>query len=144
MAAPLRPPPPTANNAVLPMLTSPIVQHRRRRRRAVSRVDGAVRWRRAPVLADHIRQQREEPGAFDGARQLTLLGRRDRRDAARHDLAALRDEPLQQLEILIVDCGRVGAGKWAALAPAEKRASAVHGLTPAPAEYPSARPAPRR
>src|SRR6185312_13006784 len=47
-------------------------------------------------LGDQVGQQRQEAGALDRLGELALLLGRDRRDAARHDLAALRDEALQQ------------------------------------------------
>src|SRR5690606_21566697 len=77
----------------------------------------------------------EEAGALDGLGQFTLLLRRHRGDAARHDLAALGDVTLQQLHILVVDLRRVGAGERAGLAAAEKGAACAaggcecHGLT---------------
>src|SRR3954447_22000846 len=82
---------------------------------AASRRPGMTR------LADHVGQQTEETRALDGARELTLLPRRDRGDAARHDLAALRDVTHQQLGILVVDLRRVGTCERAGLAAAKER-----------------------
>src|ERR1044071_7434604 len=73
------------------------------------------------VLANDVGQQAEETRALDGARGLALLLGGHRRDAARHDLAALGDVTHQQLGILVVDLRRVGARERAALATAEKR-----------------------
>src|ERR1700733_5457802 len=69
----------------------------------------------------HIRQKRHEARALDRVRQLTLVLVRDRGDARRHDLAAFRDVTLQQLLILVVDLGRVGAGEGIGFLPAEER-----------------------
>src|ERR1700760_4910510 len=68
-----------------------------------------------------IGEQSQEAGALDRLGELALLLRRYRRDAARHDLAALGDEALQQLHILVVDLRRVGAGERARLAAPEER-----------------------
>src|ERR1051326_1189830 len=79
------------------------------------------------ALADHVGQQPEETGAFDRLGELTLALGRDSGDAARHNLAALGDEPLQQLDVLVVDLRRIGAGERAALAaPEERTAAAAH------------------
>src|SRR5579871_4748946 len=77
-----------------------------------------------PVLlksANDVGQQTQEPRALDGAGELTLLLGGDRRDAARHDLAALGDVTHQQLGILVVDLRRVRTRERAGLAAAEKR-----------------------
>src|ERR1700692_2795252 len=71
--------------------------------------------------ADHVRQKPKEACTLDRLGELTLLLRRDRRDAARNDFAALRDETLQQLDVLVIDLRRVGAGERAALAAAKER-----------------------
>src|SRR5215831_16330140 len=71
-------------------------------------------------LLNYIRQQAEEARAFDRLRQFALLLGRHRGDTARYDLAALRDVALQQLDVLVVDLRRVGAGERAGLAPAEE------------------------
>src|SRR5438128_2020150 len=73
------------------------------------------------VLANDVGQQAEEARALDGARELTLLLGGDRRDAARHDLAALGDVTHQQLGILVVDFGRIRTRERTGLAAAEKR-----------------------
>src|ERR1700755_2177908 len=69
-------------------------------------------------LRDQVRQERQEAGALDRLGELALLLGRDRGDAARHDLAALRDEALQQAHVLVVDLRRIGAGERAGLAAA--------------------------
>src|SRR4029077_9625738 len=71
--------------------------------------------------ADHVRQKPKEARALDCLRELSLFFCRDRGDAARHDLAALRHEALQQLDVLVIDLRRIGAGKRAALAAAKER-----------------------
>src|ERR1043166_7444812 len=48
-------------------------------------------------LTDHVVQQPEETRTLDRACELALLLGRDRGDAARHDLAALRNVALQQV-----------------------------------------------
>src|SRR3954468_18579459 len=53
---------------------------------------GAARVRAVASVVDDVGQQGQEAGALDGVGQLTLLLRADGRDAARHDLAALRQE----------------------------------------------------
>src|SRR5262249_57347156 len=73
------------------------------------------------LLANDVRKQAEITRALDGARELALLLGGHRRDAARHDLAALGDVTHQQLGILVVDLRRIGARERAALATAEKR-----------------------
>src|ERR1700722_12229843 len=60
----------------------------------------------APLFHD-IGKQRHKAGAFDGVGQNALLLVADRGDARRHDLAALGNEALQELDILVVDLGRV-------------------------------------
>src|SRR6185312_4807813 len=74
----------------------------------------------ARLLLQQIGQEGEEAGALDRLGELALLLGRDRGDAARHDLAALRQEALQQLHVLVVDLRRVGAGEGAGLAPPEE------------------------
>src|SRR4029079_18185874 len=55
-------------------------------------------------------------------------------DATRDDLAALRNIPLQQLHILVVDLGCIGAREWTGLTTAEEGAARAalwrecHGL----------------
>src|SRR5262245_24273787 len=72
-------------------------------------------------LTNDVRQQAEEAGALDGARELALLLGGHRRDAARHDLAALGDVTHQELGILVVDLRRVRTRERTGLAAAEKR-----------------------
>src|SRR5262245_24535549 len=88
---------------------------------------------RARPSADHVGQEAEEPGALDGAREFALLLGRHRRDPARDDLATLGHVALQELDVLVVDLGGVGAGKRAGLAAAEERPAGrqlgeAHGL----------------
>src|SRR3954466_13878194 len=71
--------------------------------------------------ANDVRQQAEETRALDGAREFALLLSGHRRNAARHDLAALGDVTHQQLGILVVDLRRVRTRERAGLATAEKR-----------------------
>src|SRR5713226_82929 len=73
------------------------------------------------LLLHAVGQEAEIAGALDRLRQLALLFGRDRGDAARYDLAALGDEALQQLHVLVVDLGRVRAGERTGLAPTEER-----------------------
>src|SRR5215470_8947976 len=67
----------------------------------------------ARSLGDQVGQEAQEPGALDRLGEFALLLGRNRRNAARHDLAALRDEALQQPHVLVVDPGRIGAGERA-------------------------------
>src|SRR5689334_18243068 len=84
-----------------------------------------------PSLHD-IRQQRHEAGALDGVGQNALLLVADRGDAGRYDLAALGNEALQELDVLVIDLGRVIAREGAGLLAAEKRtAGAVLASTTA-------------
>src|SRR6478736_4592578 len=83
---------------------------------------GLRRERRRPrSLAYDVRQEAEESGALDGAREFALLLGGDGGDAARHDLAALGDVTHQQLGILEVDLRRIRTRERAGLAAAEKR-----------------------
>src|ERR1043166_8019891 len=80
----------------------------------------------AASLFHDIRQQRHEAGALDRIGEQALLLVADRGDARRHDLAALGNEALQQLDVLVIDLGRVGAGERAGLlAPEEGTARAI-------------------
>src|SRR3954468_8619359 len=80
----------------------------------------------AVLLLHDVGQQRHEAGALDRIGEQALLLVADRGDAGRHDLAALGNEALQQLDVLIVDLGRVIAGEGAGLlAPEEGAAGAV-------------------
>src|SRR5579871_6455119 len=72
-------------------------------------------------LANDVGKQAEETGALDGASELALLLGGHRRDAARHDLAALGDVTHQELGILVVDLRRVRTREGTGLAAAEKR-----------------------
>src|SRR4051794_37028600 len=76
----------------------------------------------AVLLLNHVRQQRHETCTLDGARELALLAGRHCGDARRHDLAALGNEALQQLHVLVVDLRRVGAREGACLLAAEEGA----------------------
>src|ERR1019366_5126222 len=79
----------------------------------------------APLFHD-IGKQRHEPGALDRVRQGALILVGNCGDARRHDLAALGDVTLQQLHILVVDLGRIGAGeRIGLLAPKEGAPRAV-------------------
>src|ERR1700761_1345271 len=73
----------------------------------------------APLLHD-VGQQRHEAGALDGVGQNALLLVADGGDAGRHDLAALGNEALQELDVLVVDLGRVIAREGAGLLAAEE------------------------
>src|SRR5882724_5718861 len=84
-------------------------------------------------LANDVGQQTEETRALDGAREFTLLLGGDGGDAARHDLAALRDVTHQKLGILVVDLRRIRTRERAGLAATEKRTACTsfgHDLTP--------------
>src|SRR6516162_7043402 len=76
---------------------------------------------RRRLLADHVGQQSQKAGAFDGPRPLPLLLGGNRRNPTRHDLAALRDVTLQEPHILVVDLRCIGAGKRTGLAAAKER-----------------------
>src|SRR5258708_2778112 len=71
-------------------------------------------------LLHAVGQEAEIARALDRLRQLALLLGRHRGDAARHDLAALGDEALQQLHVLVVDLGRVRPREGARFAPPEE------------------------
>src|SRR5262249_11975372 len=89
------------------------------------------------ALADHVGQQSEEARPLDRGRELALLLRRHRSDAARHDLAALRDVALQELHILVVDLRRVRARERTRLAAAEERTARATTLRHAHRSYSS-------
>src|SRR5271154_6803700 len=78
-----------------------------------------------------VGKQRHETRALDGFGENALLAGRDSRDARRHDLAALGHEALQQLHVLVVDLGRVGAGERAGLLATEEGTAlaATTGMT---------------
>src|SRR5665213_2696934 len=80
-------------------------------------------------LFNHVGQQPEEARAFDGLRQFALFESRHGGDAARHDLAAFRHVTLQQLDVLVVDLGRIGAGERTGLAPAKERTASAAAIT---------------
>src|SRR3984957_6242434 len=71
-------------------------------------------------LADYVRQKPKEARTLDRLGKLTLLFRRNCGNAARHDLAALRHEALQQLDVLVIDLWCIGARERAALAAGEE------------------------
>src|SRR4029079_13415835 len=73
-------------------------------------------------LLHDVGKQADVASALDGARELALLLGRDGGDARRDDLAALRDEALEQAHVLVIDLRRVLAREGAGLAAAEKRA----------------------
>src|SRR5262249_5592584 len=81
----------------------------------------AAARRRPELLANDVGKQTEETRALDGAGEFTLLLGGHGRDAARHDLAPLRNVTHQQLGILVVDLRRVRTRERAGLATAEKR-----------------------
>src|ERR1700691_3042229 len=72
------------------------------------------------LLLHDVGQQRHEAGALDGVGQDALLLVADGGDARRHDLAALGNEALQELDVLVVDLGRVIAREGAGLLAAEE------------------------
>src|SRR5690348_5753748 len=74
----------------------------------------------AVLLLHDVRKQRHEARALDCLGQKPLLARRHRRDARRHDLAALRNEALQELHVLVVDARRIGAREGAGLLAPEE------------------------
>src|SRR5438105_877024 len=88
------------------------------------------------MSSDHVGQQSEKARALDRLRELALFLGRNRRDAARHDLAALRDVALQKPGVLVVDLRGVGTGERTGLAAAEKRPAGLrlgrhsHGRLP--------------
>src|SRR6267154_2367623 len=81
--------------------------------------------------AHRVGQQAQEARALDRLGELALLLGRDRGDAARHDLAALGNEALQQLHVLVVDLRRVRPGERARLAAPEERPPGPAGTTAA-------------
>src|SRR5580704_2791384 len=76
---------------------------------------------RGAKLADYIGQEPEKAGAFDGLRQLALLLRRNGGDSRRDDLAALRNIAREETGVLVIDFGRVRAGKRAGFAATKER-----------------------
>src|SRR5262245_61919112 len=85
------------------------------------------------LLLHGIGQQAEEARALDRLREHALLLGRHGGDAARHDLAALADETLQQLHVLVVDLRCVRPGERAGLAAPEERPAAGRAATAAAA-----------
>src|SRR5580658_10048638 len=71
--------------------------------------------------ADHIGEQPKKARAFDRLGEFALFLCRHRRDPAGNDFSAFRHEPLQQLDVLVIDLRRVGARKRAALAAPKER-----------------------
>src|SRR6185369_6909875 len=69
-------------------------------------------------LLDHVRQEPDEPRPLDRLGELALLLGRHRRDAARHDLAALGDVAAEQAHVLVIDLRCLVAGEGAGLAAA--------------------------
>src|SRR5919107_5967057 len=65
---------------------------------------------------DHVRQKRHLPGALDRGRSLALVLRTEAGDPTSPDLAAIRDEPPQQIVVLVVNVGNVLLAKHARLA----------------------------
>src|SRR5712671_4621127 len=94
---------------------------RRGTARTLSFEDRSPARRRSRRSADHVGQEPEETRPLDGGRKLALLLGRYRGDAARDDLAALRDVALQQLHVLVVDLGGVGARERTGLAATKER-----------------------
>src|SRR5215475_9400964 len=62
----------------------------------------------ASSSGDQVGQEAQEAGALDRLGELALLLGGDRRNTAGHDLAALRNEALQEAHVLVVDLGRIG------------------------------------
>src|SRR6266849_7961426 len=87
---------------------------------AIAAASGMLSSALSVRLSQDVRQEREEPRALDRLGELTLLAGRHRGDPARHDLAAFGDEPLQQLDVLVVDLGRARPGERAGFAAAEE------------------------
>src|SRR5262249_33311000 len=72
-------------------------------------------------LFENVRKKPKEAGPLDSPRQLALLLRRHRCDAARHDLAALRDIAAEQAHVLVIDLRRILTRERAGLATAMER-----------------------
>src|ERR1700737_408187 len=71
-------------------------------------------------LLHHVGKQAEKPRPFYRLRKLALSLGRNRRNAARPNLSPLRDEALQQLDILVVDLWRVRTRERAGFAPTKE------------------------
>src|SRR5438552_15444588 len=80
-------------------------------------------------LLEHVGQKTQKARALDRLREFALLLGRYRGDARWHDLAALGDEALQELHVLVVDCRRVIARERAAFATTEEGAPCRPALT---------------
>src|SRR4051794_14140026 len=76
-------------------------------------------------LLHDVGEEAEMARALDRLGELALLLGRDGGDSAGNDLAALRDEALEQADVLVIDAGRVLAGERAGFAAAEEWA--CHG-----------------
>src|SRR4029077_12841818 len=72
-------------------------------------------------LADYIGQKPEKAGAFDGLRQLSLHLGRNGGDSRRDDLAALGNVAREETGVVVVDFGRVRAGKRAGFTATKER-----------------------
>src|SRR6185295_12263605 len=72
-------------------------------------------------LLRHIRYERNLTRALDRRLELPLVHGAGARNAARQDLAALRDEGTDQLHVLVVDVVDLVRAELADLAPAEHR-----------------------
>src|SRR5262245_15024721 len=83
------------------------------------------------LLVRDVRDQRDLARALDRRLQLTLVHRAGARDAPRQDLAALRDERADQLDVLVVDVVDLVRAELADLAAAEQRAALPLGLVAA-------------
>src|SRR3954471_24248614 len=77
----------------------------------------------AGLLFHDVGQEPEMPGALDRLGELALPLGRHGGDPRRHDLAALRDEALEQADILVVDLGGVLAREGTGLAAAKEGAA---------------------
>src|SRR4051812_1779113 len=79
------------------------------------------------VLRNRVGHEADEAGTLDRLGEDALLQGRDRGDAGRHDLAALRHVALQQANVLVVDLGRVRAREGAGLATTLERTARLGG-----------------
>src|SRR5258708_8947020 len=82
-----------------------------------------TRARLPAALFQRVGQEGEEARTLDRLGKLALLLGRNRGNPARHDLAALGDEALQQLDILVVDLRRARSRERAGFAAPEERAT---------------------
>src|SRR6516164_1577490 len=74
-------------------------------------------------LFNHIRKEAEKASPFDGLGQFPLLLGGYGSDSTGDDLAALGDKTLQQLDVLVVDLGRIRSRKRARFPPPEEWAA---------------------